>query len=47
MLSIRADKKMRFKVFQDNLRRIEILNRVDQGTAFYGLNKWADFTGKL
>lgn len=40
-----TEKEMRFSVFQQNMKMIEILNKEEQGTAFYGLTKFADLTG--
>jgi len=38
------EKAKRFQVFLNNLRHIEVLNRMEQGTAFYGVTKFADLT---
>lgn len=38
--------KQRFKVFKRNLKHIQFLNRNEQGTAKYGITKFADLTRK-
>lgn len=38
--------KYRFKVFSDNLNKIDLLNKYEQGTAVYGITQFADMTEK-
>lgn len=42
-----ADKsefKRRFKIFRENMKKVQILNENEQGTAKYGATKFADLT---
>ncbi|RWS28459.1 cathepsin L-like protein [Leptotrombidium deliense] len=34
----------RFEIFKDNLKKIDLLNKEEQGTAIYGVTKFADLT---
>ena len=40
-----TEKEKRFKIFQKNLKKIDLMNRNERGTAEYGINKFADLTG--
>lgn len=36
----------RFMIFEKNLGKIDLLNRLEQGTAKYGVTRYADLTRK-
>ncbi|XP_013794403.1 cathepsin L-like [Limulus polyphemus] len=38
------EKEYRFEVFQDNLKKINVLNEYEKGTAVYGVTKFSDLT---
>lgn len=46
MLICFTEKKARFQVFRDNLKKIKFLNDHEKGTARYGATQFADLTGK-
>lgn len=35
---------MRYRIFKNNLMKIQMLNEKEQGTAKYGISEFADFT---
>ena len=42
-----SEHETRFMIFEKNLAKIDLLNRLEQGTAKYGVTKFADLTRKL
>lgn len=41
------ERARRFGIFRRNLKQIDLLNSKEQGTAVYGITKYADMTGEL
>lgn len=39
-----TERTRRFKIFRANLQKIRSLNELEQGTAVYGINQFADLT---
>ena len=37
--------KRRFHIFRGNLKKIDLLQKTEQGTATYGVTQFADLTG--
>nr|CAD7396221.1 unnamed protein product [Timema poppensis] len=42
----KAEHKRRYHIFRANMKRVDLLQRTEQGTAKYGATQFADLTGK-
>ena len=45
IFSILTEYTKRYEIFVDNMKKIQVLNENERGTATYGPNKFSDLTG--
>ena len=47
LLNVLSEEDFRFSIFQQNMEKAKLYNKLETGTAVYGATQFADMTGKI